>query len=128
MSIFQDYGRTVLYTAMLTPVPYHWPSWFLAYGTGHSNFIPYYTCRYMAVAVYGTANIERVAIPDQGVITPSTALPLEDSDYLLSERPVLWISSSRRLSEPSGRGSATAPMGLVREKRRFTRKPLMKTH
>jgi len=111
---------------VLTPVPYRWPSWFLAYGTGHSNFIPYYTRRYTAVAVYGTArspNIERVAIPDQGVITPSTASPLEDSDYLLSERPVLWISSSRRLSEPSGRGSATAPMGLVSKKRRFTRKP-----
>lgn len=39
-----------------------------------------------------------------------------------------WTSSPRRSSGSSGRGSASARMGLVQKKNRFARKPLMKTH
>jgi len=53
LSMSQDYSRTILYMAVFTPVPYHWPSRFLVYGTGHSQFTLYYSCRYTAVAVYG---------------------------------------------------------------------------
>ena len=44
------------------------------------------------------------------------------------EARLICISSSLRLSGSSGRGSAAARRDLVQKKRRFARKPLMKTH